>query len=48
LGLSFKASQPTTLGPRGFGGELIRDQPMMDWRKTKTPCDVTLIVSVHK
>jgi len=37
LGLSFKASQPVTLGLSGFGGVSIYLQPMVGWKKTLTP-----------
>jgi hypothetical protein len=40
LGSPFQASQPMTLGLSGFGGESIRYQPMVGWKKTGTPCDV--------
>jgi hypothetical protein len=37
LGLSFKASQPVTLGLSGFGGASICLQPIVGWKKTLTP-----------
>ena len=40
LGFSFDASQPMTLGLSGFGGESIRYQPMVGWKKIGTPFDV--------
>jgi len=39
LGTPFEAPQPVTIGLTGFGGESIRYQPMVDWKKTGTPCD---------
>ena len=37
LGSPFEASQPMTLGLSGFGGESIRYQPIVGWKKTVTP-----------
>ena len=34
------------LGPSGFGGESIRYQPIVGWRKTGTPCDPRASIAV--
>ena len=46
LGLLFKAPQPVTLGLTGFGGESIRYQPMVGWKKTGTPGHVRASIAV--
>ena len=48
LGRPFKASQPVTLGLSGFGGESIRYQPTVGWKKTRTPCDVRSSIAVFE
>ena len=48
LGRPFKAPQPVTLGLTGFGGESIRCQPMVGWKKTGTPCHERACIAVFR
>ena len=46
LGRPFKAPQPVTLGLTGFGGASVRLPPILGWKKTMTPGDVTAYIAV--
>jgi len=46
LGSPFKASQLVKLGLSGNGGESIRYQPIIGWKKTGTPRHVRASIAV--